>query len=76
MIFTKGNMCGGFIIISCGGSFESSRHSSVDFGARIHYRESFITSKLVTMWLPYVIPFDEKKAAATQNLSLDITENS
>ena len=42
-------MYGGFIV-SCGGSFESSRHCGVDFGARIHYRVSFIMSKLVTMW--------------------------
>ena len=41
-------MYGGFII-SYGGSFESSQHSGVDFGARIHYRESFIMSKLVKM---------------------------
>ena len=36
-------------IISCGGSFESSWRSGLDFGTRIHYRESFIMSKLVTM---------------------------
>ena len=48
MIFTKGKMYREFII-SCGGSFESSWGSGVDFGTRIDYREIFIMSKLVTM---------------------------
>ena len=48
MIFTKGKMYGGFII-SYGGSFESSWHSGVVFGARIYFRTNFILSKLVTL---------------------------
>ena len=36
--------------ISCWGSSESSRHSGVDFGSRIHYRDNFIQSKFVTLW--------------------------
>ena len=46
----KGKVYVGFII-SCGASFESSWHSGVDFGARIHYRETFTISKLVKMCL-------------------------
>ena len=70
MIFTKGKMYRGFII-SYGGSFEISWHSGVDFEARIHYRESFIMSNLVTM---YLIVFDTNLFKSTLD-SIDSPSN-
>ena len=73
MIFTKGKMYRGFII-SCGGSFESSWRSGLDFGTRIHYRESFIMSKLVTMCIGNVWYFSKQKQY-TREINTAFKEN-